>query len=188
MAERTLEAMARGGIYDQLGGGFARYCVDERWEVPHFEKMLYDNALLLRAYTHWFRQTGSPLAGRVAAGPRDFMLGELGTGEGGFASALDADSEGEEGVFYVWSPEQLDTVLGAEDGASAARRRCATAATSRAARRPFAATSTRPTSGGSTTYDVGCSRLGPSAPVRPATTRWSRPGTDSRSPGWRRRA
>jgi uncharacterized protein len=119
MAERTLEAMARGGIYDQLGGGFARYSVDERWDVPHFEKMLYDNALLLRAYTHWFRQTGSPLAGRVARETAQFMLDELGTDEGGLASALDADSDGEEGVFYVWSPEQLDTVLGAEDGAFA---------------------------------------------------------------------
>ena len=115
MAERTLEAMARGGIYDQLGGGFARYSVDERWDVPHFEKMLYDNALLLRVYTHWFRQTGSPLAGRVARETAQFMLGELGTDEGGLASALDADSDGEEGVFYVWSPEQLD------DGARAPR-------------------------------------------------------------------
>ncbi|MEJ7707757.1 MAG: hypothetical protein WKF82_11140 [Nocardioidaceae bacterium] len=94
MAERTLEAMARGGMYDQLGGGFARYSVDERWDVPHFEKMLYDNALLLRVYLHWARQTGSEVALRIARETADFLLRELRTDQGGFASALDADSEG----------------------------------------------------------------------------------------------
>ncbi|MBA2774237.1 MAG: thioredoxin domain-containing protein, partial [Nocardioidaceae bacterium] len=116
MAERTLEAMARGGIYDQLGGGFARYSVDARWDVPHFEKMLYDNALLLRTYVHWWRQSGSELAARVARETADFLRRELVTAEGGFASALDADSEGEEGVFYVWTPAQLTEVLGEDDG------------------------------------------------------------------------
>ena len=120
MAEETLEAMARGGMYDQLGGGFARYSVDARWDVPHFEKMLYDNALLLRVYLHWARQTGSTLAERVARETADFMIRELGTGEGGFASALDADSEGEEGVFYVWDPAELTAVLGEDDGGYAA--------------------------------------------------------------------
>ncbi|MGI8434523.1 MAG: thioredoxin domain-containing protein [Nocardioidaceae bacterium] len=120
MAGRTLVAMARGGMYDQLGGGFARYSVDERWDVPHFEKMLYDNALLLRVYLHWARQTGETLAARVARETADFLLRELRTDEGGFASALDADSEGEEGVFYVWSPEQLAEVLGADEGQAAA--------------------------------------------------------------------
>jgi uncharacterized protein len=120
MAELTLEAMARGGMYDQLGGGFARYSVDERWDVPHFEKMLYDNALLLRVYLHWWRQTGSPLAERVARGTADFLLRELCTEDGGLASALDADSEGEEGKFYVWSPETLHAALGDDDGAYAA--------------------------------------------------------------------
>ena len=119
LVEATLEAMARGGIYDQLGGGFARYSVDARWDVPHFEKMLYDNALLLRVYTHWHRQTGSELAARVATETAEFMIRELGTDEGGFASALDADSDGEEGVFYVWTPGELDDVLGPEDGAFA---------------------------------------------------------------------
>ena len=119
MAERTLEAMARGGMYDQVGGGFARYSVDERWDVPHFEKMLYDNALLLRAYLHWHRQTGSPLGERVARETADFLLRELATAEGGLASALDADSEGEEGVFYVWTPESLREALGEDDGAYA---------------------------------------------------------------------
>jgi uncharacterized protein YyaL (SSP411 family) len=120
MATGTLEAMARGGIYDQLGGGFARYSVDGAWLVPHFEKMLYDNALLLRVYARWLTQTGSALAARVTRQTADFLVGELRTVEGGFASAIDADSEGVEGKFYVWTPEELDAVLGAEDGARAA--------------------------------------------------------------------
>ena len=118
MAERTLEAMARGGMYDQLGGGFARYSVDDRWEVPHFEKMLYDNALLLRVYAHWARQEGRELADRVARETADFMLRELRTAEGGFASALDADTDGAEGTFYVWTPRQLVDVLGLHEGAA----------------------------------------------------------------------
>jgi len=107
-----LEAMARGGIHDQLGGGFARYSVDAAWVVPHFEKMLYDNAQLVGLYARW----GTPLGGRVATMVADFLLRELRTTEGGLASALDADSEGEEGRFYVWTPDQLVDVLGAEDG------------------------------------------------------------------------
>ncbi|GAB2851237.1 thioredoxin domain-containing protein [Actinoallomurus bryophytorum] len=125
MAEGTLGAMARGGIYDQLGGGFARYSVDDGWVVPHFEKMLYDNALLARAYAHWWRLTGSETARRVALETCDWMLADLRTAQGGFASALDADSETpagdhEEGAYYVWTPDQLTEVLGAEDGAYAA--------------------------------------------------------------------
>ncbi|HUA27306.1 MAG TPA: thioredoxin domain-containing protein [Streptosporangiaceae bacterium] len=120
MAADTMEAMARGGIYDQLAGGFARYSVDAGWVVPHFEKMLYDNALLARVYAHWWRRSGSPLARRVAADTCAWMLAELGTAEGGFASALDADSEGEEGRFYVWTPAQLREVLGPADGQYAA--------------------------------------------------------------------
>ena len=121
MAEHTLEAMARGGMYDQLAGGFARYSVDERWDVPHFEKMLYDNALLLRVYLHWFRQSGRELPARIARETADFLLRELRTAQGGFASALDADSDGAEGVFYVWTPDELAAVLGADDGREAAR-------------------------------------------------------------------
>jgi uncharacterized protein len=120
MAEGTMEAMARGGMYDQLGGGFARYSVDAGWVVPHFEKMLYDNALLARVYAHWWRRTGSPLAHRVAVDTCAWMIAELGTAEGGFASALDADSEGEEGKFYVWTPGQLRDALGPADGQYAA--------------------------------------------------------------------
>ena len=128
MAERTLEAMARGGIYDQLGGGFARYSVDGRWAVPHFEKMLYDNALLLSAYLHWWRLNGSPLAERIARGTADFLIRELGTPEGGFAAALDADSDGREGAFYVWTPAELREVLGDVEGTAAAERLGVTAA------------------------------------------------------------
>ncbi|MFF3657363.1 thioredoxin domain-containing protein [Streptomyces olivochromogenes] len=126
MAQDTCERMARGGIYDQLGGGFARYSVDREWVVPHFEKMLYDNALLCRVYAHLWRTTGSELARRVALETADFMVGELRTNEGGFASALDADSDDGtgkhvEGAYYVWTPRQLNEVLGAEDGELAAR-------------------------------------------------------------------
>ena len=117
MVEGTCEAMARGGMYDQLGGGFARYSVDADWVVPHFEKMLYDNALLLRVYTHLWRTTGSDLARRVANETADFLLRDLRTPEGGFSSALDADSEGVEGKYYVWTPKELVEVLGPEDGA-----------------------------------------------------------------------
>jgi hypothetical protein len=125
MAHDTCEAMARGGIFDQLGGGFARYSVDGQWVVPHFEKMLYDNALLCRVYAHLWRSTGSDLARRVALETADFMVRELRTPEGGFASALDADSEDEhgghaEGAYYVWKPEQLAAVLGEADGRLAA--------------------------------------------------------------------
>ena len=116
MAERTLTAMARGGIYDQLGGGFSRYSVDSKWVVPHFEKMLYDNALLLRVYTHWWRLTGSELAHRIVHETVEFMLRELRTDQGAFAAALDADTEGAEGTYYVWSIEKLIEVLGESDG------------------------------------------------------------------------
>jgi uncharacterized protein YyaL (SSP411 family) len=119
MAERTLAAMARGGMYDQLAGGFARYSVDQAWVVPHFEKMLYDNALLLRVYLHWCRLTGSPLAQRIAGETAEFLLRELGTPEGGIASALDADTDGVEGLTYVWTPQQLREVLGADAPAAA---------------------------------------------------------------------
>jgi uncharacterized protein YyaL (SSP411 family) len=120
MVDATCRAMARGGMYDQLGGGFARYSVDRNWVVPHFEKMLYDNAQLLGLYARWWRQTRDPLGARIARETADFMLAELRTAEGGFASALDADTEGVEGKFYVWTPAELVDVLGADDGAWAA--------------------------------------------------------------------
>jgi uncharacterized protein YyaL (SSP411 family) len=120
MVRRTGGAMARGGIFDQLGGGFARYAVDAMWTVPHFEKMLYDNALLIRVYALLHKATGEAFFARIAIHSAEFLLAGLRTPEGGFASALDADTDGVEGLTYVWTPEQLRAVLGDEDGAWAA--------------------------------------------------------------------
>jgi uncharacterized protein YyaL (SSP411 family) len=112
MSLHTLESMARGGIYDQVGGGFARYSVDATWTVPHFEKMLYDNALLARAYLHGWQVSGDELLGRVCRETLDWALRELQGDEGGFCAALDADSEGVEGKFYVWTLDELREVVG----------------------------------------------------------------------------
>ena len=117
----TLSHIAQGGIYDHLGGGFARYSVDERWLVPHFEKMLYDNALLLELMTEVWRETKSPLLAMRASETVDWLLREMVTEEGGFASSLDADSEGEEGKFYVWSFAEIEEVLGADTSVQDAR-------------------------------------------------------------------
>lgn len=120
IVRHTCEAMARGGLNDQLAGGFARYSVDGHWTVPHFEKMLYDNALLLRVYTQLWRLTGDRLARRVARDTARFLADELHRAGEGFASALDADTEGVEGLTYVWTPDQLAEVLGEDDGRFAA--------------------------------------------------------------------
>jgi uncharacterized protein len=125
MAGRTLEAMARGGIYDQIAGGFSRYSVDAGWVVPHFEKMLYDNALLLGVYAHWWRRTPNPLAERIVTDTVAWLLAEMRTEQGAFAASLDADSEDDhgelrEGAYYVWNRDQLQSVLGEGDAAWAA--------------------------------------------------------------------
>ncbi|MEJ3653721.1 thioredoxin domain-containing protein [Actinomycetes bacterium KLBMP 9759] len=124
----TMERMARGGMYDQLAGGFARYSVDAGWVVPHFEKMLYDNAQLLRVYAHLARSTGATLPRRVAEETAGFLMSDLRTTEGGFASALDADTDGVEGLTYAWTPAQLVDVLGEDDGTWAAELLTVTAA------------------------------------------------------------
>ncbi len=115
MCERTLEAMARGGMYDQVGGGFHRYSTDAKWLVPHFEKMLYDNALLVRTYLEAFQVTGRELYGRIASETLDYVLAEMTSAEGGFYSATDADSEGREGVFFLWRPGEVEEILGEDD-------------------------------------------------------------------------
>ncbi len=116
MVTTTLTKMARGGIYDQVGGGFARYSVDTFWLVPHFEKMLYDNSQLASLYLHGWQATGDPLFKRVAEETLTYVLREMTHPDGGFFSAQDADSEGEEGKFYVWLPQEIDAVLGPELG------------------------------------------------------------------------
>ncbi len=117
MVTKTLEKMAAGGIYDHLGGGFHRYSVDERWLVPHFEKMLYDNALLINAYVEGFLATGNTEFARVARETCDYVLRDMTDAAGGFYSTEDADSEGEEGKFYVWTPQEIASVLGEQAAA-----------------------------------------------------------------------
>ncbi len=118
MVEHTLEQMARGGIYDQLGGGFARYATDRDWLVPHFEKMLYDNALLSRVYLQAWQVTGKPLYRRIVEETLDWVVREMRHDGGGFYSSLDADSEGEEGKFYVWRPAEISAALDDETSAT----------------------------------------------------------------------
>ncbi|HYG82066.1 MAG TPA: thioredoxin domain-containing protein [Pyrinomonadaceae bacterium] len=117
MVETTCRKMAEGGMYDQLGGGFHRYSTDARWLVPHFEKMLYDNALLSRLYLHVYQQTGDEFYRRIAEETLDYVVREMTDAAGGFYSTQDADSEGHEGKFFVWGVEEVEELLGAEDAA-----------------------------------------------------------------------
>ncbi len=119
--EHTCRQMANGGIYDQLGGGFARYSVDEYWLVPHFEKMLYDNALLARLYLEVYQATGDDFFRRIAEETLDYVARDMTDPEGGFYSAEDADSEGEEGKFYVWTPEEIEGALEPDEAKLATR-------------------------------------------------------------------
>ncbi|MEO6051955.1 MAG: thioredoxin domain-containing protein, partial [Pyrinomonadaceae bacterium] len=114
---QTLDKMARGGIYDQLGGGFHRYTVDAIWLVPHFEKMLYDNAQLIRVYLHTYQITGEEFYKRIAVETLEYIRREMLDSSGGFYSTQDADSEGVEGKFFVWTPEEIVGILGEEEGA-----------------------------------------------------------------------
>ncbi len=116
MVELTLRKMAHGGMYDQLGGGFHRYSVDAVWLVPHFEKMLYDNALLARLYLHAYQLTGKPFYRRIVEETLDYVMREMTHADGGFYSTQDADSEGEEGKFFLWTPAQVKEILGSEEG------------------------------------------------------------------------
>jgi uncharacterized protein YyaL (SSP411 family) len=121
MVRLTLDRMAAGGIYDHLGGGFARYSVDAHWLVPHFEKMLYDNALLTGAYLDAYLVTGDENYSRVVRETLDYIIRDMTDPAGGFYSTEDADSEGHEGLFYIWTPEEIATVLGADRGAAFCR-------------------------------------------------------------------
>jgi uncharacterized protein YyaL (SSP411 family) len=121
MVTRSLDRMAEGGIYDQLGGGFFRYSVDRFWSIPHFEKMLYDNAQLLGVYADAYAATATPLYGRVAAETAGWVIRDMQDPRGGYYATLDADSEHEEGKFYVWTPDELDALLTADESRVAKR-------------------------------------------------------------------
>ena len=116
MVENTLQKMARGGVFDHIGYGFHRYSTDRKWLVPHFEKMLYDQAMLLMAYTEAYQATGKDEYRETAEQIIAYVLRDLASTYGGFYSAEDADSEGEEGKYYIWTVEQVNAVLGPKDG------------------------------------------------------------------------
>src|SRR5258705_13362220 len=117
MVKLTVDKMARGGMYDQVGGGFQHYSTDAKWLVPHFEKMLYDNALLSRMYLHYYQATHEAFARNIAEGILDYVLREMTDPAGGFYSTQDADSEGHEGKFFVWDSEEINKALRERDAA-----------------------------------------------------------------------
>src|SRR5262249_31760464 len=121
MVRLTLDRMGAGGIYDHLGGGFCRYSTDARWLVPHFEKMLYDNALLARAYLDAYLVTADGNYARIVRETLDYVLRDMTDPAGGFYSTEDADSEGEEGLFYTWTPDEIEAILGEERGTTFGR-------------------------------------------------------------------
>ncbi len=183
MATRTLEKMAAGGLYDQVGGGFHRYSTDERWLVPHFEKMLYDNALLAVAYAEAWQVTRRPDFARVLRETLDYLLREMTSPEGAFYSATDADSEGEEGRFFVWSASEMRDVLGA--AAEAFMRYYDVTEGGNFEGHNILKCRAGPTSGstpGSPAPGRSCTRRAPAACPPCATTRSWPPGTAWRSP------
>ncbi len=176
--------MARGGICDQLGGGFHRYSTDREWRVPHFEKMLYDNGLLLELYAEEAARTGDPEAARVARTTVAFLEREMTGPHGALLSAIDAETDGHEGAYYVWTREELDAALGAEDAVFLAplfgfdgepffedALRPASAAADRRPGGAAAARSREPSGSRSSRCAASCSRRARAASVRAPTTR-----------------
>ena len=187
MVHTTLIRMARGGMYDHLGGGFARYSVDAHWMVPHFEKMLYDNAQLASLYLHAWLAFGDPECRRVCEETLDYLLRDMADPAGGFHSAEDADSEGHEGKFYVWTPDEIRAVLGADADRAHGLLGRRSRAELRGPQHPVSRRRARSRRDRAARAG-GCGRCASTACVPAATTRCWRPGTAWRAGRWPRRA